>query len=137
MPQFRHNLIGIGPLCDHGCRILFEETSVTVLFKDNTVLFTGYREQAGSKLWRFSLRPEHTILQQFPTGPVALNAKNIPSVGTLVQYLHAAAGFPVKSTWLAAIKEGNYASWPVLNSANASKYYPVHIETLQVHIKQF
>ena len=25
MPKFHHNLIGIVPLCDHGCRILFEE----------------------------------------------------------------------------------------------------------------
>ena len=59
-----------------------------------------------------------------------------PSVGALVRYLHAAAGFPVKSTWLAAIKAGNYASWSGLTYANASKYYPVPIETLQGHLKQ-
>ncbi|KAL7478323.1 hypothetical protein ACHAW6_004092 [Cyclotella cf. meneghiniana] len=38
--------------------------------------------------------------------PTALNAHDLPSVGTLIQYLHVAAGFPLKSTWLAAIKAG-------------------------------
>jgi hypothetical protein len=42
----------------------------------------------------------------------------------LIHYLHAAAGFPVKSTWLAAIKAGNFASWPELAYANASKFVP-------------
>ena len=35
-----------------------------------------------------------------------------------------------------SIKAGNYSSWPFLASANASKYCPVPIETLQGHIKQ-
>ena len=62
MPQFHHNLMGIGPLCDHGFRVLFEETVVTFFSKDNSVLLKGYREQSGAKIWRFSLRPEHTVL---------------------------------------------------------------------------
>ena len=128
--------MGIGPLCNHGCRVLFEEAAVTVFSKDNTVLPKGYREKFGDKPWHFSLRPKNTVLQQCSTGPISLNADDIPSVGTLVPYLHAAAGFPVKSTLLTASKAGNYASWPDLTSANASKYCPVPIETLQGHIKQ-
>ena len=53
-----------------------------------------------------------------------------------MHYLHAAAGFPVKSTWLAAIKAGNYASWPGLTYANASKYCPDSTETLKGHLTQ-
>ena len=126
----------IGPLYDHGCRVLFGDTDLIVYSKDSTHLLTEYREQTGAKLWRFPLRPDHTVLLQRPTGPVALNANDLPSVVTLVKYLHAAAGFPVKSTWLAAIQAGNYASCLGLNSANASKYCPVPIETLQGHKKQ-
>ena len=33
MPNSHNNLMGIGLLCDHGCRILFEKTSVTVFPK--------------------------------------------------------------------------------------------------------
>ena len=54
----------------------------------------------------------------------------------LVRYLHAAAGFPVKPTWLATIKAGNYSSWSGLTYANASKYCHISIETLQGHLKQ-
>ena len=46
-------------------------------------------------------------------------------MGALVRYLHVAAGFSVKSTWLEAIKSGNYSSWPGLTYANASKYCPI------------
>ena len=62
-------------------------------------------EAAGAKLWRFSLRPQNSNSQnsdsaplEWQNGPAALNAHDLPSVGALVRYLHAAAGFPIKST---------------------------------------
>ena len=137
MPNFHHNLLGIGPLCDHDCRVLFDKSAVTVFSRQNTILLRGHRETTGAKLWRFHLIPQNqNSLPQWQTGPVALRAHDLPSVGALVRYLHAVAGFLVKSTWLAAIKAGNYASWPGLTYANASKYCPVPIETLQGHLKQ-
>eukprot|EP00804_Cyclotella_cryptica_P029543 CCRYP_020577-RA/>CCRYP_020577-RA protein AED:0.27 eAED:0.27 QI:0/0/0/1/0/0/2/0/428 len=33
-------------------------------------------------------------------------------------YLHGAAGFPTKSTWLAAIHNGNCSTWPLINVKN-------------------
>ena len=129
MPTFKHNLFGVGKLCDNGCRVLFDTHAVTVFNKqDDSILLQGWRETTGAKLWRFSLLPEdqpqtHTTPAALTTTPLlALNAGDLPSVGALVHYLHAAAGFPVKSTWLAAIKAGNYASWPGLTYANAAKY---------------
>ena len=65
-----------------------------------------------------------------------MNAHNLPSVCALVHYLHACAGFPVRSTWLAAIKAGNFASWPGLTYTNAAKYCPVSVETLKGHMTQ-
>ena len=70
------------------------------------------------------------------SGPATLTAHELPSVGSVVRYLHAARAFPVKSTLLAAIKSGNYASWLGLTYANANKYFPVPIETLQVNLNQ-
>ena len=59
MPTFQHNLLGIGKLCDHGCKVLFDSNSVTVFSKDNqSILLKGWRDTTGAKLWRFSLRPE-------------------------------------------------------------------------------
>ena len=54
----------------------------------------------------------------------------------LVRYMHAAAGFPVRSTWLKAIKNGNFNSWPELTYNNAAKYCPQSIETMKGHMVQ-
>ena len=112
MPNFQQNLIGISFLCDHNCRVLFGKTAVTVFSDDGTVLLRGHCEASGAKLWRFSLRPQtsNSALPIWQQGPVALNPNDLPSVGALIRYFHAVAGFPVKSTWLAAIKAGNYSS---------------------------
>eukprot|EP00804_Cyclotella_cryptica_P006024 CCRYP_000276-RA/>CCRYP_000276-RA protein AED:0.08 eAED:0.08 QI:0/0/0/0.66/1/1/3/0/1069 len=137
MPSFQHNLMGIGKLCDNNCRVVFDKTTVTVFANDGSTLLQGWREQQGDKLWRFSLIPNQQVSPDWGSqAPMALNARDLPSVGALVHYLHAAAGFPVKETWLAAIKAGNYASWPGLTHANASKYCPSCNETIKGHLTQ-
>ena len=50
--------------------------------------------------------------------------------------MHAAAGFPVKSTWLKAIKKGKFDTWPGLTYSNAAKYCPHAVETIKVHTVQ-
>ena len=60
----------------------------------------------------------------------------MPSVKALVRCLHAAAVFPVTSTWLAAIRAGNYGTWPGLTYENAKTYHPTTTETLMGHMTQ-
>ena len=117
---------------------MFEKKTVTVYSSNGGVLLRGWRKPRGSKLWRFVLRLKfYTKLPAKCTaGPGALNAHHLPSIGTLVCYLHVCAGFPICSTWLAAIKAYNFASWPVLTYGNAAKYCPVSAETLKGHITQ-
>ena len=55
----------------------------------------------------------------------AFSAYDLPSVAALVRYFHAVAGYPVKDTWLKAIKNGFYETWPGLTYANANKYCPI------------
>ncbi len=50
--------------------------------------------------------------------------------------MHTVCGYPVKSTWLKAIKVGNYVSWPMLTECNVQKYYPMTIETAKGHLNQ-
>ena len=50
--------------------------------------------------------------------------------------MHTAAGFPVKSTCLKAIKKGSFESWPGLTYTNAAKYFPHSVETLKGHMVQ-
>ena len=114
---------------------------MTVYSKNNnTILLKGWRDTTGAKLWIFSLRPKYnhvsSIQPEPPKIPTALNAHDLPSVGALVRYLHTAAGFPVKSTWLTAIRAGNFSTWPGLTYTNASRYCRNCKETSKGHLTQ-
>ena len=50
--------------------------------------------------------------------------------------MHTVCGYPVKSTWLKAVKAGNYTGWPLLTAKNVSKYYPESTETPKGHLNQ-
>ena len=64
------------------------------------------------------------------------NVYNIPSTKESIQYLHAAAGFPVKDSWIDAIKAGNYTTWPGLNVKVVNRYFPESDETQKGHMKK-
>ncbi len=61
---------------------------------------------------------------------------DLPSMGALVGFYHACAGFPVKQTWLKAIKAGNFNSLPGLTYANAARYCPDADKTIKGHLAQ-
>ena len=95
-------------------------------------MLQGWRDQTGDKLWHFALKlaagiqasSSSVVTEQAYSTTAdpsiqssklqAFSAYGLPSVEALVQYLHAAAGFPVKATWLETIKDSNSASWPGL-----------------------
>jgi hypothetical protein len=52
------------------------------------------------------------------------NVYELPSVKPTIWYLHGAAGFPTKTSWLKAIRKGNYLSWPLINVKNVAKHFP-------------
>ena len=87
------------------------------------------------------LQPDEYNLPKIPntvhrTTLEAYSAYDLPSVEALIRYFHAAAGYPVRSTWLTAISDGNYSSWPGLTLANATKYCPSAIATIMGHLVQ-
>jgi hypothetical protein len=50
--------------------------------------------------------------------------------------MDACCGYPVKLTWLKAIKAGNYIDWPMITEPNVNKYYPETSETSKGHTNQ-
>ena len=42
--------------------------------------------------------------------------------------MHAATGFPVKETWIRAVRAGNYTTWPGLSVKPIQKYCPDDVE---------
>jgi len=66
----------------------------------------------------------------------AANVYNLPSMLQTVRYLHAAAGFPTKDSWIKAIENGNYKTWPGITSKTVNKHFPESIETQKGHMKK-
>ena len=66
----------------------------------------------------------------------ANNVYNLPSTKQSIRYLHAAAGFPVQSKWIKAIKAGNYVIWPELTTEAVHKHFLESDETQKGHMKQ-
>eukprot|EP00804_Cyclotella_cryptica_P019415 CCRYP_006612-RA/>CCRYP_006612-RA protein AED:0.40 eAED:0.40 QI:0/-1/0/1/-1/1/1/0/326 len=64
-----------------------------------------------------------------------LNVYELPSIEQSIRYLHSAAGFPTKSTWLAAICKGNYSTWPLITVKNVHKHFPQSEEMQQGHTR--
>jgi hypothetical protein len=61
---------------------------------------------------------------------------DLPSIAALVGFYHACLGFPVKQTWLDAIKAGNCETFEGLTYSNAARYCPDADETIMGHLAQ-
>jgi len=67
-------------------------------------------------------KPPTEFLPAWPPPTEAIfNVYEIKTLLELVRYFHAAAGFPMKPTWLKAIKKGFYTSWPGLTDTIVQK----------------
>ena len=51
------------------------------------------------------------------------NVYELPSIERTIRYLHAAAGFPTKATWIKSIRNGNYLTWPLITVKIFNKYF--------------
>ncbi len=61
---------------------------------------------------------------------------DLPSIGTLVGFYHACLGFPVKQTWLEAVKAGNCDLFDGLTYSIVSRYCPDANKTILGHLAQ-
>jgi hypothetical protein len=108
IPGLVHNsLISLGQLCDNGCIVTFTHDQVTVT-KNQKCVMQGSRDPK-SRLWRVNLNQKSEIHE------IQCNhAHDNNNQKDLINYLHDACFSPVKSTWITAIKNGNFLSWPGL-----------------------
>jgi hypothetical protein len=116
LQELVHNsLISVGQLWDNGCSVTFTQDQVTVSKNGKCVMY-GSRDPK-SRLWRVDLK------QKFETNQVHCNhAHDNSNQKYLINYLHAAYFSPVKSTWITAIKNGLFTSWPGLTEHAVEKH---------------
>jgi hypothetical protein len=111
----RNSLISVGQLCDNGCNVTFTQEQVTFSKNGKCVMY-GSRDPI-SRLWRVDLK------QKFETKQVQCNHAHDNSYQKdLINYLHTACFSPVKSTWITAIKNGHFTSWPGLTEHALEKH---------------
>jgi hypothetical protein len=130
LPGLVHNsLISVGQLCDNGCSATFTQELVTVLKNGKCVMY-GSRDTR-SRLWRVNFK------KRFETHQVQCNhAHDNSNQKDLINYLHAACFSPVKSTWITAIKNGNFTSWPGLTEHAVEKHLSKSTSKTKGHLNQ-
>ena len=81
-------------------------------------------------------RVQPSAIDNLPSGTVAVanNVYELPSLREGVRFMHAVCGYPVKSTWLKAIRNNHYVGWPLLTVTNVNKHYPETLETPRGHL---
>ena len=67
---------------------------------------------------------------------MAHSVYDLPSKEEAIKWMHAVYGYPVNSTWIKAIKAGNYVGWPILTERNVARYYPDTKENPKGHLNQ-
>jgi hypothetical protein len=118
--DFPSSLMSVGKTADDGTISVFTQDGVTV-HKEMDVLITckgepiliGVRDERGRyripliqqrgqwQLWQPSKQAQKCLRQ-------ANSVYDLPSTEQAIKWMHALCGYPVKLTWLKAIKEGNY-----------------------------
>ena len=68
-------------------------------------------------------------------GETINNVYELPSLACAVQYLHAAAGFPTKATWLKSIRNGKYLTWSLLTIKNVNRHFLESEDTQKGHMR--
>jgi hypothetical protein len=77
--------------------------------------------------------PTEFLLQCPPLLEAIYNFYKLKTQPKLVRYHHAAAGFRTKPTWIKAIKNKQFASWPGLTADAVIKHFPELGETHKGH----
>jgi len=142
------SLVSVGKIADDNTVSIFDKDGVSV-FKEEDVLikcngdplFVGKRDERGR--YRIPLiqkrgqwQPRHPSKKAKKALEQANSVYDLPSTEQAIKWMHAVCGYPVKSTWLKAIKAGNFIGWPMLTEKNVNKYYPETVETPKGHLNQ-
>ena len=100
------------------------------------ILATSSSGVACSVYYIYGVAQAVTLIARAAGTPFDPRSLDLPSIGSLVGFYHACLDFPVKQTWLDAIKAGNCDTFDGLTYSNAAKYCPDADETIMGHLAQ-
>ena len=131
--DFSNSLMSDGKTTDDRTISIFTKDGVTV-HKEQDVLITccgepiliGVRDEYGR--YRIPLQqckgqwqprpPKKRVNQKLQQ---ANSVYDLPLSEQAIKSMHSVCGYPVRSTWLKAVKAGNFVGWPLLTEKNIHK----------------
>jgi hypothetical protein len=131
-------------LADAGYTTVFKKDGVAI-YDDETALITA----TGPPVLK-SERCEHTGMLKLDLNPApslptpegqAAPIKTLNVIFDLASaretflWYHASAGFPTKATFIDAVPNGNYSTWPKLTVTLINRYFPDSNEMIKGHLK--
>ena len=151
----QNSLLSTVKYADANYITVFDKDEVNIYDANDTVvtvskgaILRGWRD-TNCNLWRIPLvnmvrnlntdtvltkRPPSEFLQNRPDPTEAVHSVyELKTQPELVRYLHAATGFPTKPTWIRAIKNKHFASWPGLTVDAVRRHFPDSDETHKGH----
>ena len=108
------SLLSVGQLCDDNCLVLFDKQHVRI-FKNNQEILKGDRNHR-DKLWDINITKK-------PTHTANVIIKKEKTTSELIQYFQGCCFSPTKATFLKAVKNGNFITWPGLTPSAVQQYY--------------
>jgi hypothetical protein len=142
VPGLHSTLISVPKLADAGYMMVFtkdgaaiyDDYATQVMANTPPVLEADRCDHTG--LWKLPLhaRQKEPHEHQHPTEAINVDF-DLPSACQTFLWYHVAAGFPVKETFIKAVRSGNYATWPKLTVNLIHKYMPDSDETAEGHLK--
>ena len=134
LPGISHSsLLSIRKLCDAGCTSRFDNNNVTI-DHNNKIIIYGTRDLR-TGLWRIPLSAP-TLPTLLPVPQQYHSVYHMRNLTDMIKFLHATAFSPVASTWIKAIRQGFFQSWPGLTAALVQKYLLTSIATSKGHLDQ-
>jgi hypothetical protein len=147
----QNSLLSTVKFADANYITIFDKDEVNIYDANNTTItvtkgaiLRGWRDER-TNLWRIPLvrmvrnlntdtalltRPPSEFLLHRPNPTEAIHSVyELKTQPEIVRYLHAAAGFPTKPTWLKAIKNKQFSSWPGLTVEAVRRHFPNSDET--------
>jgi hypothetical protein len=110
----QHSLLSVEKMCDSGCAVTFTSTKVAVTNGATTILTVQRDKDSG--LWRVPL--ENSISLQGAPEHYAHNIYEQKSIQDTIEYLHACCFRHVQDTWLKAIQNRHFGTWPSVTVEN-------------------
>ena len=80
---------------------------------------TARNDRKGMWIYNFDAMDKEEVL----TLALVNNVYEVTKTTELVNFLHAAAGFPVINTWVKVIRNNQYATWPGIQNFNQCQLY--------------